>query len=150
MMWATSAPSVTASEALVAVTEGVTFTVAKLKSRGSIVSCAVIPATVPLKVVESSCSVPLFVPAAPPVEPPLVISTVPPAIVVPLATPPDDIVSMPPLETVTLLMVVPATFKLPPLDTTILAALPHTRPNSDMAAYPNSNQRALMITIEAS
>jgi len=55
-MWAISPPALTVSVALVAVTEEVTCAVAKLKLRRSIVSCAVIPATVPLKVDASSRS----------------------------------------------------------------------------------------------
>src|ERR1700733_10861381 len=50
------AASLTVSVALVAVIEEVTCVAAKLKLRRSIVSCPVIPATVPLKVVESSSS----------------------------------------------------------------------------------------------
>jgi len=79
--------------------------------------------------------------ALPPSEPPLVISSVPPTMVVPLAMPPDDTVSEPPLETVTLLVVVPARFIAPPLETMMLAALPpleiFSTPPDDTVAKPN-------------
>jgi hypothetical protein len=105
-----SPPSVMVSVAVVVLDE-VTCVPAKLNLRRSTVSCPVIPATVPLKVVESSCNVPLLAAnvTLPPSEPPRGNRCA-------ASNAAHRHRLLPPLETLTLLMVMPARFRSPPHD----------------------------------
>jgi hypothetical protein len=131
------APFVTTSVALLEVAVALSINAevvdVKLKSfRSKTPVDVVIPATVPLKLIDASrMSVPPPVNViaaeldAEPTEAPLDSSSDPPLIAVLIAVPPEKTTSVPPLSTVVLVAVAPAfTYCVPPAPMVVLVALP--------------------------